>query len=70
MAKYKKSISSPNRIYLHAEVAALVRLKDWNRAHTIIITRYDALGRPVLAKPCSYCQHILKLAGIKHVKHT
>lgn len=69
-AKAAKATGSPHRIYLHAEVAAIVRLKDNSRGYRIVVTRFDALGRPVCAKPCLSCQHVIKLAGIKYVEFT
>lgn len=60
----------PEAIYLHAEVDALVKLKDWDRAHRIVVTRIGRNGDTLLAKPCPACQHAIKLAGIKHVEHT
>jgi tRNA(Arg) A34 adenosine deaminase TadA len=56
--------------YIHAEVAAMVRLKDGAKPHRIIISRFDVDGRPALAKPCFRCECLIKLAGIKYVEHT
>jgi len=70
MAKTGKLYNNSKRIYLHAEIAALVKLKDWAKAYKIIISRFDANGNPALAKPCLQCQHVIKLTGIKHVEHT
>lgn len=69
-ARAAKATGSPHRIYLHAEVAAIVRLKDWNRGYRLIVTRFDSLGNPVCAKPCPSCQHVIKLAGITRIEHT
>jgi deoxycytidylate deaminase len=60
----------PDAIYLHAEVDALVKLKDWTKAHKIVVTRIGANGGPLLAKPCEACQRAIKMAGIKYVEHT
>lgn len=70
MAKCGKAVGEPEKIYLHAEVAALVRLKDWSRAHKIVVTRVMKNGEFGNAKPCKACQHALKLAGISVIEHT
>lgn len=70
MAKCSKAVGEPEKIYLHAEVAALVKLKDWTKAHKIVITRFTKDGKPANAMPCKACQHALKLAGITNIMHT
>lgn len=70
MAKISKTTGQPNRIFLHAEVAALVKLKDWRRAYKLVVSRYNSFGEPVMARPCTSCQHLIKLAGINYVEHT
>ena len=58
------------QIYLHAEVAALVKLKDWSRAYMIKVERYGKKGDLLIAKPCPICQAAIDRAGIKRVEHT
>lgn len=65
-----KENGKPEAIYLHAEIAALIKLKDWRRAHKILVERYDSKGNPVLAKPCKICQAALDKAGINIIEHT
>lgn len=69
-AKFAQHVGLNDKIFLHAEVEALVKLKDWSKAHKIVITRYNKNGEPVLAKPCKVCQHAIKMANIQHVEHT
>lgn len=69
-AKYAHEVGLGEKVFLHAEVDALVRLRDWSRAHKIVVTRYNKNGEPVLARPCKVCQHAIKMAGIRHVEHT
>ena len=69
-AKMAKAVGEHDKIFLHAEIESLVRLKDWARAHRIVVTRYNRLGNPATAKPCRICQYAIKLAGIKHISHT
>lgn len=69
-AKLAKEVSLPDKQFLHAEVAALVRLKDWKKAHSIFITRIGKNGEPLLAKPCPVCARAIQLAGIKNISFT
>ncbi|MDB4378661.1 hypothetical protein N9Z41_02705 [bacterium] len=70
-AKFAKLYGrSDEQIFLHAEIAALVKLKDWSKAYRIKVERYDFNGRPVNAKPCKICQAALDEAGIKVIEHT
>jgi len=57
---------NPHRIYLHAEIAALVRCRG--TPYKISITRTNAKGELVLAKPCDICELAIKEAGIKIVE--
>jgi len=58
------------QIYLHAEISAIVKLKDWSKAHKILVERYDKQGNPALAKPCKLCRKAIEKAGIELVEHT
>lgn len=69
-AKMANQVGEDHKIFLHAEVDALVKIKDWNLAHTMVITRFTKDGKPALAAPCRLCAHIIKKAGILHVEHT
>lgn len=62
--------NNEKRLYLHAEVAALLKVPDWQKAHSMEVIRFTKDGKPALAKPCDCCQYILKQTGIKKVIHT
>jgi len=68
--KFAEKVGKPDAIFLHAEMDALRKLKDWDRAYKIVVTRYDKIGEPVIAKPCKICNAAIKHAGIKHIEHT
>lgn len=68
--KFAEKVGKPDAIFLHAEMDALRRLKDWDRAHRIVITRFDKNGEPAIAKPCKICKLALEHAGIEHIEHT
>ena len=70
MYKAGASVGKPGAIYLHAEVAALIKIKDWSKAHRIFVTRYTKDGKPALAKPCAICQSIIERTGIKLIEYT
>lgn len=69
-ARFAKEAGLENKIFLHAEVDALVKLKDWDKAHKIVVMRFNKHGKPLLAKPCPVCQRAIKSAGIAHIEHT
>ena len=47
-AKAAREVGEPHRIFLHAEVAALLKC-DWGKAHRMFVARYGKDGRPLLA---------------------
>ena len=67
-AKFGKKVGRPQAIYIHAELAAL--LKARSPVHRLVVTRFNKKGQPVLAKPCPSCQEAIKYFGVKHVEHT
>lgn len=68
-AEYARQAGCPEKQYLHAEVAAII--KSRRRAiHSISIERYDVTGRPALARPCPVCELAIKHANIKWVSYT
>lgn len=69
-ARMAKRVGEPLKIYLHAEVHAITRCRDLNKAYRIRIFRYDRLGKPMLAKPCEICTTAIEHAGIRIVEHT
>lgn len=67
----QKTEQNQHRIYLHAEVAAIVKAaKKREQPHHIHIMRFNKDGKPMLAAPCPMCQLAIKMAGIKIVTYT
>lgn len=58
------------KVYLHAEIAALVRVRDWSKIERMTVVRLGAYGQGLNAKPCPVCQEAIKQAGVKYVEHT
>jgi len=69
-AMYAKKSGNEHKIFLHAEVAAIVKCKDLSKAHKILVFRYNNQGKPMNAKPCQICEEAIKVAGIRYVEHT
>lgn len=69
-AMYAKKAGQPNRVFLHAEIDALIRVRG-GKPYKISIKRKNAkTGRVGLAKPCPVCELAIKRAGIKQVEYT
>ena len=58
------------KVFLHAEVSAIIRCKDLSKAHRILVTRVGKSGKLLLAKPCKICESAIKAAGIKFTEHS
>lgn len=69
-AFHAEKVGRPEKIFLHAEVSAIVRCKDLHRAHRIFISRWDHNGNPKLAAPCPVCVSAIEAAGIKRIEWT
>jgi len=69
-AHHANKAGEPHRVFLHAEIHAISRLKDLSKAHSIKIFRFLEDGTPANAKPCSICCSAIRAAGIKIVTHT
>jgi deoxycytidylate deaminase len=57
------------KIWAHAEVAALVRVRD-GTPYKITIERFGKRGQPLNAKPCQICEWAIKQAGIQVIEYT
>lgn len=70
MRKAVEATGSKNRTFLHAEVAALLKVRDWTKAYSIEVYRFDKNGNPAISKPCACCQWVINQTSIKKVIHT
>jgi deoxycytidylate deaminase len=70
-AKIAAKVGEPHKVYLHAEIDALIKLpyEHRNRAHKIVVMRYNKKGEPMNAKPCAVCQEMLSRTKMR-VEHT
>lgn len=69
-AKHAKKVGLPDKQYLHAEIHAISKCRDLNKAHKIAVYRYGKSGQPLLAKPCLICQSAIESVGIEFVEWT
>lgn len=70
-AEFAKKAGRESAIYLHAEIAAIIKLKEKAPdAYKIYIERYNKNGQAALAKPCEICEIALEMAGIQIVEYT
>lgn len=69
-AHHAQKVGLDDKIFLHAEIAAITRCPDLSRAYRILVTRYDSRGNPVLAKPCPVCASAIAATQIRHIEHT
>ena len=67
-AQLGRRAGKPNAIYLHAELAALLKARE--QVRKLVVLRYDKEGKPVLAKPCPACQLAIKSFKVKQVEYT
>jgi len=69
-AYFAERVGHPARIYLHAEIAAIIKAGD-KKIHKIVITRYSPrTHKPLNAAPCPICQGAIKAYGIQLVSYT
>ena len=67
---FAQQVGEPAKIYLHAEIAAIIKAGD-QKIHKIVITRHSPRTHKALnAKPCKICQEAIKAYGIKYISYT
>lgn len=67
-AKFAKLANNPKAIFLHAEIAAIVKCRQ--KPHRISVVRYKKDGTTGSAEPCDICKLAIKEAGIKFVEYS
>lgn len=63
-------VGLPEKCFLHAEIHAIALCKQLDKAHRILICRYDAYNNPKCAKPCAVCQSAIAATPIQLVDYT
>lgn len=67
-AEYAEKTGNEYRIYLHAEISALVRARK--KPYAIYIARKFKNEEFALARPCPVCSLALREAGVKKIVYT
>jgi len=67
-ADYAKKMGRNDAIYLHAEIAALIKCR--RDPYIMFVFRFNKKGESVMAKPCPICNLAMKEAGVKKVIYT
>lgn len=69
-ARHAKKVGLDHKVFLHAELDAIIKCRDITRAHLILVARVTRNGKYGNAKPCPVCQSAIEEAGIKNVEWT
>ena len=69
-AKYAEQVGTPEKMFLHAEVEAIIKAQKLGKPHSNHVSRYSKDGSPAMAQPCPICMLAIKKAGIKLVTFT
>lgn len=70
-ARLAEKVGREKKIYLHAEVLAILRAGyQIERAYSIEVYRFDSEGKPRLAKPCPICMELIRTTPIKQIIFT
>lgn len=67
MARYSARTTNPCRIYIHAELDALLKARRRGVIHSLHVVRMDKRGNEMLSKPCPSCQVAIKDFKVKVV---
>lgn len=66
--QWSKKVSNGKQIYLHAEIAALVKCRK--QPYAIYVARVLKDDTEAMARPCPVCMAALKEAGVKRIYYT
>ena len=69
-SKYAVMNGLDNKIFLHAEISALSKLKKHHKPYRIVVERYMKDGTPACAKPCVVCSAAIQSFNIPVVEYT
>lgn len=67
-AHYAKQNGRNEKIYLHAEISALIKCRE--EPHTIYVGRIMKTGMAGMCKPCPICEQAIREAGAKYIVYT
>jgi tRNA(Arg) A34 adenosine deaminase TadA len=67
-ARFAERVGLGEKIYLHAEIAALVKCRE--ECDTIVVARVNPQHKLRMAKPCPICDLALNEAGITKIYYS
>ena len=68
MKKYATQVNLNHKIYLHAEISAIIRSRG--SCHSLIVIRVNKNGAFSMAKPCPVCQAAILDAKVEHLYYS
>jgi tRNA(Arg) A34 adenosine deaminase TadA len=68
-ARFAAAVGEPEKIFLHAEIAALVKLEKGSKPYKIVIERFRKDGSAGACRPCAVCQAAIKHWGLTKVEY-
>jgi len=68
--RYARKAGNEKACHLHAEIAAIIKLRDDDQPYSIFVTRLLHHNERSMAKPCPICQAALLDVGISQVYFT
>jgi deoxycytidylate deaminase len=69
-AYYAEKTGNKNRIFLHSELDAIIKLPYNSKPYAIYVARVGKNGQQLLARPCIICQEAIKDIGIRKIYYT
>ncbi len=64
-----RAVGHPDKIFLHAEVAALLKSKGGD-PNVLYVARIKKDGTTGLSKPCDICMEAMRLSGVEEYYYT
>ena len=69
--RFAVSVGLPEKQYIHAEIDAILKCRNLDKAHRITVVRYNKMGEPLCAKPCKICMAAIEeMTNIQVIQHT
>ena len=69
-SRYAVMTGLGDKIFLHAEISALSKLKKHHKPYRIVVERYLKDDTPACAKPCVVCSAAIQSFNIPIVEYT
>lgn len=61
-AHYAKRVGLEKKIFLHAEINAIIKLRQPDKAYKMVVMRILANGDYGCAKPCKVCSEAIRIS--------